>query len=662
MQDAFCARELAPLLGKTRQSIEEWAGRHGWRYRETPGRGRGGRVKLWLLSSMDEPTRLALSIRRQRDALAAQESPARAPACAAPAPETPPAKLRKAALRADLVLKYLAAKRLAKRRGAPLDAARRGFVTLYNAGASYPAILAELGPTSEKTLERWAVTLRLRGHDCAALVSRAGEHRRGVSKVTEPEKDVLLKLLLHQNRIKTGTAIGMAKTHLAATGVPSPSSPGTLRKFVHDFKALHADIWTLAREGEKALIDKILPSFTRDASLLQVGDVLVADGHRCNFTVSHPFTGKPARPTLVAFQDWASRDIAGYAYMLEEDAQTIHLALYRAILRLGKPPRAVYLDNGKGFKAKVFTGLDIEQSGLCGLYARLGIRAVFAAPYNARAKVIEPFFKTMGDQFERFLPSFCGASPADKPARLRRNEAFMRRLAPSAPVTLEQAAQAFDVWLDRAYRARPHSGLKGRAPGDVFQAGRGPGVDPANLRFLMMHQEIAQLTNSGISRFGRRYTHDALYGLRCRVLIRYDWHDLSRVHVYTPDGAHICDATPAQAVHPMLCLAENPDYAAFREQKRARDALKRDTKRLVARLAGPGPTELLPLPEAPDDATPPQNDDALLDPTALDWLDGDGEPGGAAPWTPAGGNDSPRTPSIRPGRQGRPRPIPAGSL
>jgi len=53
MQDAFCARELAPLLGKTRQSIEEWAGRHGWRYRETPGRGRGGRVAFRNLGYED---------------------------------------------------------------------------------------------------------------------------------------------------------------------------------------------------------------------------------------------------------------------------------------------------------------------------------------------------------------------------------------------------------------------------------------------------------------------------------------------------------------------------------------------------------------------------------------------------------------------------------
>jgi len=266
MRDAFCARELAPLLQKKRQSIEEWALRHNWRYREQPGRGRHGHIKLWLIESMDEETRLALALRLQRDAVPAlpQKTIIQGSPPLPPFPETPPAKLRKASFRADLVLKYLTAKRLAKRRGAPLCDARQGFVTLYNAGASYPAILAELGPTSEKTLERWAVMLRERGHDCGALVSHAGEHRRGTSVVTESEKELLLKLLLHQNRIKTGTAIGMAKLSLAAKNVPSPSSPGAMRHFINTFKSLHADVWTLAREGEKALIDKILPYFNRD--------------------------------------------------------------------------------------------------------------------------------------------------------------------------------------------------------------------------------------------------------------------------------------------------------------------------------------------------------------------------------------------------------------
>lgn len=45
------------------------------------------------------------------------------------------------------------------------------------------------------------------------------------------------------------------------------------------FKDNNYDKWILARDGEKALSDKVEPYIKRDASLLEVGDILVADGH-----------------------------------------------------------------------------------------------------------------------------------------------------------------------------------------------------------------------------------------------------------------------------------------------------------------------------------------------------------------------------------------------
>jgi putative transposase len=662
MKDAFSTKELMAELGVSRQAIEKLADRQGWKCRVEPSSGRNGTLKLWRVESMDEKTKITLGM-RQRTALAvipggkgSRTAPLPASRALEPElllPELPPEKLHKASMKADLVSHYLHAKACAKRKGQKIEDARAGFVLAYNAGISYPSILAELGATSWKSLERWAVNLRQCGHDCAALAERYGQHRKGQSKVTEAEKAILLKLLLHQHKIKVGTAIEMAKMNLGQQGVPSPSSPSTLRGFVNEFRAHNADIWTLAREGEKALTDKIAPYFERDISLLEVGDVLIADGHVCNFTVVNPFTGKAARPTLIAFLDWASRDVVGYAYMLTEDTQGIHLALYRAIQRLGKMPRVVYLDNGKGFKAKVFTkDLDLEQTGMAGLYGRLGIMAVFAKPYNARSKVIEPFFKTFSDHFERFVPSFSGASITDKPARLRRNEKFMQGLAPGAPISIEQASNAFESWLELSYRQRPHSGLGKRSPGEVFTAGRGEGVDPGQLRFLMMHEEVAHLTNNGVPRFDGHYYHEALYGLRTRVLIRYDWHDLRSVHVYDLDGNYICEAKRTTPVHPMFALIggkDAPGYAEFREQKKAQESLKRGTKRVVAEAARLGKldgirdvlpipadprmvadmeriaAENTPLPKLPDieisEESSPARPGRLIDPTSLDWMD-----------------------------------------
>jgi putative transposase len=48
----------------------------------------------------------------------------------------------------------------------------------------------------------------------------------------------------------------------------------------------------LMREGEKALDDKVMPYIERDLSEINVGDILVADGHRLNFQVINPFASR----------------------------------------------------------------------------------------------------------------------------------------------------------------------------------------------------------------------------------------------------------------------------------------------------------------------------------------------------------------------------------
>ena len=86
-------------------------------------------------------------------------------------------------------------------------------------------------------------------------------------------------------------------------------------------KKEHYDLWVFSREGSKALREKVVPYIKRDPSKLEVGDVLVGDGHRLAFQVINPFDGKPCRPTLVGYQDWKSGGLVGFEIMLEENTQ-----------------------------------------------------------------------------------------------------------------------------------------------------------------------------------------------------------------------------------------------------------------------------------------------------------------------------------------------------
>ena len=70
----------------------------------------------------------------------------------------------------------------------------------------------------------------------------------------------------------------------------------------------------------------------RDISKLEVGDVLIADGHTLNFQVINPFTGKPTRATLVGFLDWKSTALVGYEIMMSENTQCIASALRNSLL------------------------------------------------------------------------------------------------------------------------------------------------------------------------------------------------------------------------------------------------------------------------------------------------------------------------------------------
>jgi putative transposase len=437
----------------------------------------------------------------------------------------------------------------------------------------------ELGPVSPRTLYRWTKDFDEGGID--GLVPRYGGI--GNTKVTDHEKNFLLTLLLHPHRLKVSYAIALTKEWLKGKGIESPSSPATLRRFADQFKKEHYDLWVLRREGEKALNDKVLPYAERDWRVLDVGDGLVADGHRLNFQVINPNTGKPCRPALILFWDWRSSYPLGWEIMLEENIQCVASALRNAILALGKIPKWVYLDNGKAFKAKIFTeDLDFEDGELPGMFSRLNINYHFAQPYNAQAKPIERIFGILNEQLERLVHSYIGNSIDDKPAWTKRNEKLARSLhGPDKTPTIPEANALIRAWRDR-YAEQPSRGRDGLRPIDIFNEGKGSGVDPAELVYLMMAQEIRTVHRNGVTWLGWHWYHEDLYGLKDRVVIRYSLSDLSQIYIFhqsLPNG--FCVAEPIEQVNPMASESESPrDMEAVKEVLRLKKKVKSGTCRL----------------------------------------------------------------------------------
>lgn len=451
----------------------------------------------------------------------------------------------------------------------------------YNSGIFLPDIFKKLKHVSRSTFYEWRKNFREGGIE--NLKRENG--RKGESKITDDEKNCLLTILHHQNRIKIGTAIRLMKYTFAQKGIPSPSSERTLRRYIDQFRKEHYDLWILCREGEKALNDKVLSYIERDRNFIEVGEGLVADGHRMNLNAINPFTGKPCRPVIVCFLDWRSSYPLGWEIMPEESVQCIYSALRNALLTLGKRPKWLLIDNGKAFKAKIFNSpINFEEAGIYGMFSRLGIHTHFSLPYNAQTKFIERWFRTFTDWFERLMPSFTGSSIEDKPAYLKRNEKLARSLHDPWIPTFQELNNLLLQYRE-FYIDQPSKGLDGASPREIFEPGRGPGVNPADL-FNLMPMEIKNVNRNGINFLGYNWYDEALYGLRDQVVIRYSLSDLSHIYCFYKNE-FLCTLKPRHKVHPMASESDTPkdmeDVKRMIAQKRS---LKKQTVKLYKLLGG----------------------------------------------------------------------------
>lgn len=451
------------------------------------------------------------------------------------------------------------------------------FVKLHNTSNNH--LFEILGKISRGTLHRWNSMLN-GTEDYTKLLPQykyatVQEYR---TVLTDEEIKIFMGLLLHPNRISIVKAIALTKYKLQQQNQSFIPADITFRRYAKWFKDNNYDKWVLARDGEKALSDKVEPYIKRDASLLDVGDILVADGHKLAFQVINPFTGKPTRATLVGFLDWKSTALVGYEIMLEENTQCIASALRNAIINLDMIPKVVYQDNGRAFRAKYFTDdKGFTELGFNGLYSKLGIETVFARPYNARAKVIERFFKEFQEGFEKLLPSYIGSSINDKPAYIMRNEKLHKNLHNDYIPTIEETIKMIDMWLNfKNSQTCPNAADKTIA--EVLNERKRQNVEIDRLDDLMLATEVKTIQRNGIRFLNCDYFDERLYGFKSKVLIKYNLFDLSSINVFTTKGEFLCVAKKVTETHPMAkILGTVQDLEDYKQKIQKQKQLKRRT-------------------------------------------------------------------------------------
>ena len=453
------------------------------------------------------------------------------------------------------------------------------FLDLYNSGLYLPKAYNFIGSISIGTLHRWVRDFEK--HESTECLqpkykwSKQGEYN---SILNDEMKNILLTLLLHPSKYNYGKAIKLTKEILIKRGYENLPSDVSFKRFAEHFRKNNYAEWVLKREGMKAYHDKVEPYIERDISKIEVGDILVADGHVLNFQIINPFTGKPTRATLVGFLDWKSTALVGYEIMMTENTQCIASALRNAIINLGMIPKVVYQDNGKAFKSRFFQNVDFEEEGFNGVYANLNIHSVFAKPYNARAKVIERFFKEFQEEFEKMMPSYIGTSIENKPAWLKRGELlhqeWHKNLTNNHIPTLQETIKYINAWIE-FHNKNICPNNRSKTIQEVLNEVPKQKINVQILDDLMMKTECRTINKHGITFLNMHYRSEAIIGIRDKVNIRYSLFDLSKIHVYSTKGEFLCIAHRVQKVHPMArILGSVKDMEEYKQQYKKQQQLK----------------------------------------------------------------------------------------
>jgi len=458
--------------------------------------------------------------------------------------------------------------------------AKKDFVLKYNIGA-WPNLLKLLGPTSYQTLQRKLRQLQdTEGGTYQVLAPKYGSSWKKRS-INQDQAQVILSVVRSPYQPKkTSEIIRISKAIMDQKGIQDGLSNSTYRRWLTDWISVNYDQWIWWREGDKGLNDKCSYWIERDYDRIDVGDVVVADGHMLNFEILNPWTGKPKRMILILWFDMKSSYPLGWEIMPTENTQAISSALRRAIIRLGKIPKVAYLDNGKAFASKFFRGTDFDETGFQGVFDALGIKSVYAWPYHGQSKTIERFFGTFAE-LERMSPSYVGTCIAEKPPRLNRGEKLHRqiheKITGGLVPTLLQAHRAIAGWFDEYARRSQNGHLAGKNPWQVFSSGQGDGVDSHRLRYLMMSEEVRTIRRRGIQFLGQWYYDPELYGRKHDVTIKYDLQDPTSILVYEGDE-FVCEAVIPPKVHPAAGhLGNDEDKKLLAEQIGLKRGLTKQT-------------------------------------------------------------------------------------
>lgn len=455
------------------------------------------------------------------------------------------------------------------------------FVKLYNLGL-HPDAKEVIPEVSRGSIERWKKVRDVSENNLTALAPRYNGNKN--SEIPFEQAKWLVDNYFGPNRRQLTEIAEDAVKFFAARGDEKVYHYYTYIRLLKKLNRYNYDLVAYYRGGDKQLNDEVLPYISRDKSRIKVGSIIVADGHKLDFLVKDPVTGKPKRMILILFYDFYSNTPLGYEICPTENVKGITIALFRSILYLDSYPEVVYIDNGRAFAARFFKGKEKQIDQEIGLYRSLGIKVITAWSYHGQSKPIEPFFRNTA-ALARRMPTYIGNTIALQPVYMHRGERLHRkvheRIMEHVNIDIFGAYKAI-AWQFDEYTNTPQKGgyLKGQKPIDVFRERDRMGIDKIKLLPLMMKRERITIRRCQFRIKDIEYQSEELYGLNGEFEARYDFIYDDIVYVFDPeDNNKFIAAVPAKPkVHPAaFALGTEEDQKLLSERIKLRENLRKTT-------------------------------------------------------------------------------------
>lgn len=250
------------------------------------------------------------------------------------------------------------------------------------------------------------------------------------------------------------------------------------------------------------------PHVRRDWQQVKLNEIWVSDAKQID--VACVFRDKPIFPWFTAFLDAKSRKFVGWILTPVHDSWAIAQSFVYGVREHGAPT-IIYIDRGKPYKSHMIAGIkvkkgkekklfeDVEETTIPGIFRDLGTEIFYAAPYNAREKIIEPAFKVFTLRC-RNLPGYRGHSVKTRPQKLQQEIKSKKLLSFGA---LQQEIDK--IINDR--NARPHS-TTGRAPDEYYKDHTAIVPSDNYLAFLLMDRHLVTVRDSSVRIGGMLYREE----------------------------------------------------------------------------------------------------------------------------------------------------------